>query len=337
VYETQPDYASELIKTAKRIVFMTALPAILRYADDSEPGIARIKRGKGFSYKGPDGKTLTCKTALERINLLGLPPAYSDVWICEDPYGHLQATGRDVKGRKQYRYHEKWREFQERKKFENLPEFGEHLSYLRRKISRDLRRQDNSKDYVCAAITRLIDKGALRVGHEVNDAIGASTLKTRHITLSGSSLQLDYKAKGGKRVRKQIKDKTLARVLHSIDDLPGRRVFQYIGQSGQLHPIDSSNVNAYIGEDFSAKTFRTWHGTLAAFETAQAIEGEPTLKIMSEAAAQRLHNTPAICRSSYIHPRVIGLAENNIAATVKACDTPGLRKSERQLLEFIRV
>ena len=196
--------------------------------------------------------------------------------------------------------------------------------------------QDNSKDYVCAAITRLIDKAALRVGHEVNDAVGASTLKTRHITLTGNSLQLDYKAKGGKRVRKQIKDKTLARVLHNIDDLQGRRVFQYIGQSGQLHPIDSSNVNDYIGEDFSAKTFRTWHGTLAAFETAQDTEGEPTLKAMSEAAAKRLHNTPAICRSSYIHPRVIALANKNIAAKVKACDTRGLRKSERQLLEFIR-
>lgn len=311
------------------------MPDILRYAEDSEAGISRIKRGETFSYLTPTGKALRCETALKRIKLLGLPPAYEDVWICADEFGHLQATGRDAKGRKQYRYHSRWREFQDRNKFDALPDFGRHLSYLRRKVRRDLRRRDNSKDFVCAAITRLIDQGALRVGHKQNEAIGASTLKHRHIKFTAEGLSLDYRAKGGKRVRKQIKDKTLARQLQRIDDLPGRRVFQYIGQNGDIHPLDSANVNDYLGDGFSAKTFRTWHGTLAAFEIAMKEDGEPTIKAMAEAAAKRLHNTPTICRNSYIHPSIVALAEDNTSKTAKDISLRGLRKTERQLLSFL--
>ena len=327
---------AELNSILKRKFIMSSLPKTLRYSEDSEPGIKRIKRGKGFAYTAPDDSSLKCPETLERIKLLGLPPAYEKVWICCDEFGHLQATGYDVKGRKQYRYHTAWREFKDDKKFNKLPTFGEHLSYLRPKIQRDLQRGDNSKLFVCAAITRLIDQGALRVGHEQYEAIGASTLKHRHVKFDGSGLQLTYKAKGGKRVRKQIKDRTLAHVLQKIDDLPGRRIFQYIGEDEKLHPLDSANVNDYIGDGFSAKTFRTWHGTLSAFEEAMKTKGEPTLKAMSEAAAKRLHNTATICRSSYIHPKVIALAEDNVSKSVKDMDIRGLRQSERKLLALLR-
>ena len=327
--------ASGTVTLAIRMKSVSSLPDILRYSNDSEPGILRLKKGKTYRYEDTKGRTIKCEKVLERISLLGLPPAYRDVWICQDEFGHLQATGRDVKGRKQYRYHSQWRAFQDRKKFENLLAFGHHLTYLRRKISRDLRRQDNSKIFVCAAITRLIDKGALRIGHSQNEAVGASTLRQKHISLTSNSLKLDYKAKGGKRVRKQIKDKTLARVLGRIDDLPGRRLFQYIGDDGQVYGLDSSHVNGYLGEDFTAKTFRTWHGTLAAFECALETEGEPTIKALSEAAAARLHNTPTICRNSYIHPKVIALSDKNTAAKSKEMDARGLCKSERMLLSFL--
>lgn len=311
------------------------MPKILRYSEDSEPGIRRIQCGKSFSYQDANGKKVSCEKVLERIKTLGLPPAYRDVWICLDEFGHLQATGRDVKGRKQYRYHAEWRSFQDAKKFSNLADFGTHLAGLRRKVSHDLKREDNSKSFACAAILRLMDKGALRVGHKQNEAVGASTLKRQHVKLTGDAILLDYTAKGGKRVRKQIKDKSLSRVMQQIDDLPGRQVFQYIGHDGALYSLDSSHVNDYIGEGFSAKTIRTWHGTLAAFKLALKTEGEPSIKAMSEAAATRLHNTPAICRGSYIHPAVISLAEDNIAADVKAIKKRGLRKSERQLLAFL--
>lgn len=327
---------AELHTGYERKYSMSSLPKILRYSQDSEPGIRRIKRGKGFTYKSADDVSVKCDATLERIKRLGLPPAYEDVWICADEFGHLQATGLDVKGRKQYRYHTAWRDFKDNKKFDKLPSFGDYLSYLRPKIQRDLKRGDNSKLFVCAAITRLIDQGALRVGRKQYDAIGASTLRRRHIKLSDNKLKLDYKAKGGKRVRKQIKDKTLAHVLQTIDDLPGRRIFQYIGDNGELYPLDSTNVNDYIGGGFTAKTFRTWHGTLAAFEEAAKTDGEPTLKAMSETAAIRLHNTASICRSSYIHPSVIQLSEDNISKSLPDGNERGLRKSERQLLALIR-
>lgn len=320
---------------------MSNLPNILRYSSDSEPGYSRRRRGAGFSYHYPDGKLVTRQTILDRIQSLGLPPAYQEVWVCRDEFGHLQATGRDEKGRKQYRYHDKWREFRDIQKFDGLADFANALPRIRSKISRDLRRETPDKNFVCAAITRLIDKGALRIGsrgYEKN-SYGASTLRTRHIKMTTNGLKLDFTAKGGKRVRKVIRDKKLAKILEEIDDLPGRHLFQFVNTSDEVIRLDSADVNAYLPEDFTAKTFRTWHGTVAAFEAAQ-IE-KPTIKSLCEAAALRLHNTPAICRSSYIHPKVIALAEMSEIERVErlyALTTQarrGLKKAEQSCLELI--
>lgn len=315
---------------------MSALPQMLRYSRDAEAGITRRQSQNAFEYFDTNNNRISNEKTLLRINNLGLPPAYEDVWICKDEFGHLQATGRDAAGRKQYRYHEEWRRYQDLKKFETLVEFGGALPKLRRKIRRDLRRQNNSKSFVCAALTRLIDTGALRIGHERNEAVGASTLQRRHVKIKGDALRLDYRAKGGKRVRKVLRDKTLARALHQVDDLPGYSIFQFINETGDLCSIDSSHVNDYIGPNFTAKTFRTWHGSTAAFEAAQKNDGILTIKTMSEAAAERLHNTPSICRSSYIHPKIIALAETNSPVDCEAVDLRGLRKSEKAMLAFLQ-
>jgi len=321
---------------------MSTLPKLLRYSSDAEPGYTRRRRGKGFSYHETDGAILDKPDVVARLNALGLPPAYQEVWICKDPFGHLQATGRDEKGRKQYRYHADWSAFRNRQKFDSLADFADTLPNIRAKVTRDLRREFPDQKYVCAAIVRLIDRGALRVGNRgyEGESFGASTLRTRHFKMTEHGFALDYKAKGGKRVRKTIRDKTLAKILDQIDDLPGRNLFQYINARGDVCRLDSADVNAYLPDDFTTKTFRTWHGSVAAFNAAG--EKNPTIKSLSEAASARLHNTPAICRSSYIHPDVIALAEISEAERrekVRALSPPsrrGLKLAERKCLALIR-
>lgn len=321
---------------------MSTLPKLLRYSSDAEPGYARRQRGSGFSYYDPQGKALKKAAVLSRIESLGLPPAYEDVWICKDEFGHLQATGRDEKGRKQYRYHADWRKFRDRQKFDGLADFADALPRIRAMVTRDLRRETPDCRFVCAALVRLIDRGALRIGNRgyEGDSFGASTLRTRHFKITKDGFRLDYKAKGGKRVRKTIRDKSLAKTLDQIDDLPGRSLFQYISDSGEVCRLDSADVNAYLPDDFTAKTFRTWHGSVAAFKAAK--QENPTIKSLSEAAAERLHNTPAICRSAYIHPDIIALAEmseEKRQKTLLALSAPvrrGLKLAERNCLAFIR-
>lgn len=324
-----------------RIDDMPNLPHTLRHSSDREPGISRKAKGTRFAYYAPDGTHIRNEDELMRIETLGLPPAYSDVWICADARGHIQATGRDDKTRKQYRYHDLWRDFRDKNKYERLAEFGKDLPRIRAKVSRDLRRDIPDFRFVCAALTRLIDQGALRIGSQsyAGDSYGATTLRTRHLKLTDDGFKLDFKAKGGKRVRKIIRDKTLARTLEQIDDLPGRDLFNFIDESGALRKIDSADVNAYIHDDFTAKTFRTWHGTVAAFEATH--EDRPTIKSLSERAAKRLHNTPAICRSSYIHPKVIDLVgmdakdRKELLAGLKTPPKRGLKQAERACLALI--
>lgn len=320
---------------------MSVMPKLLRYSSDAEPGYARRVQGSGFSFFDDKGSRVTKETVLSRINGLGLPPAYTDVWICKDEFGHLQATGRDEKGRKQYRYHSDWRIFRDQQKFEGLPDFAEALPRIRAKVARDLKRDTPDRIFVSAALVRLIDKGALRIGNRgyEGDSFGASTLRTRHFKITDNGFQLDYRAKGGKRVRKSIRDSSLAKTLEEIDDLPGRHLFQYVGDGGEICRLDSADVNAYLPDAFTAKTFRTWHGTVAAFKAAQ--DENPTIKSLSEAAAARLHNTPAICRSSYIHPNVIALAEVSEAErqmrlqSLSPPATRGLVAAERSCLALI--
>lgn len=314
---------------------MSALPPLLRYSQDTETGISRHEAKGKFHYTHANGQPVKDPKILARISGLGIPPAYRDIWICKDEFGHLQATGRDDANRKQYRYHPKWREFQDHKKFDALLNFAEILPTLRRKVRRDLRRQDNGQDFVCAALTRLIDTGALRIGHPRNKAVGASTLSRKHVKVSQNSLKLDYKAKSGKRIRKTIKDKSLARALQQVDDLPGRAIFQYIDSSGEICVLDSAHVNSYIGPDFTAKTFRTWHGSVAAFKIALKSDSSLTIKSMCEAAAKRLHNTPAICRNSYIHPKILELSNAPLSTDLNAPKIRELKKIERQMIAFL--
>ena len=325
---------------------MAALPRILRFSSDTEPGITRRVRGKGFSYHDEAGKRLSCEKALARIQSLGIPPAWRDVWICASAHGHLQATGRDARDRKQYRYHPEWRAHRDALKFANLVEFGNALPALRARVARDLSREKTDKRFASAALVRLLDRASLRIGNPEytrdNGSFGATTLRSKHMKLTDEGLKLTFTAKGGKRVRKQVNDRTLNRVLQAIDDLPGRRLFSYIDASGGIRDLDSADINAYLGDeqDFTAKTFRTWRGTVEAFTEACESE-DPTLKSLSERAARALHNTPAICRSSYIHPKVVKLAEMDGRPRAKAIGKvegerrDGLRAREAELLAFI--
>lgn len=314
--------------------------------------MTRRRRGQGFSYHDPDGKLIRCEKTLDRVKALGLPPAYSEVWICMDPLGHLQAAGTDARGRRQYRYHEQWRAYRDRKKFDRLEEFGRNLPRLRTAVDHDLRRNAPDKDQICAAIIRLIDQTAMRIGsdhyRQSNGTIGAVTLQSRHVRVKGSTLKLSYTAKGGKRVRKQVQDRRLARILHNIGDLPGRDLFTCQDQdTGESRPVRSQDVNQYISratgvEGFTTKAFRTWHGSLAAFQKAYETEGPLTIKGMSERAAEQLHNTPTIARNSYIHPKVIQLAElspEERQAHFDAFDLRhapnALRRDEKRLIVFL--
>ncbi len=309
------------------------MPEGLRYSRDTEPGIKRLQNGDNFSYV-VDDKLLTESESLERIKALGLPPAYVNVWICADAHGHLQATGYDEKGRKQYRYHTDWTDYRSRQKFSQLSAFGEALPSIRRRVTRHLRSGSADKNFVSAALLRLIDQAALRSGSVAYEATGATTLKRRHVRISKNSLRLDFTSKGGKRTRKVIKDRTLAKVLQEIDDLPGRDLFQYIGEDGEIYNLDSADANGYLKDGFTLKTFRTWHGSLAAFSYALS-KPKPSIKAMSEAAAKRLHNTPSICRSSYIHPDIILLSEGHDTSRHVDIKKRGLRKDERLMLSFL--
>ena len=293
----------------------------LVYVTDTEPGITRRRAGRGFSYRMPDGSLIERRKERARIDALGIPPAYEDVWICIRTNGHIQATGKDDRARKQYRYHPDWSEWRARRKFDQQPEFGARLPRIRRRVKRDLEGSPGELDYTLAALTLLLENANMRVGNreyaEENGTFGATTLRRRHVAFDGDAIRLDYRAKGGKRVQRTLRHKRLHRIMERIADLPGRELFTWCNANDEFVPVDSARLNAYLAdaagmETVTAKTFRTWSGTLAAFRAA--IRGvragdTPTVKALSEAAAAELLNTPTICRNSYIHPAVIDLAK----------------------------
>ncbi|MEJ6398580.1 DNA topoisomerase IB [Yoonia sp. 208BN28-4] len=314
----------------------------LIYYPDDRPGITRIKRGRGFSYVAPDGTTIADQSERKRLASLAVPPAYESVWMCPKPNGHLQATGRDARRRKQYRYHPDWTTAQAEKKFEDLAEFGATLPRIRARVRRDLETEAGDKPFALACAVAMIDRFAMRVGHPdytaQNGSYGALTLRRQHLTLSDTNIALRYTAKGGKRVRKQLSDRTLARRLHEIGNIDGGEVLTWLGDDGEPRSLQSSDLNAYLSEaadrdGTTAKVFRTWAGTLAAFEVAET--GNASIKDMAEAAAQRLHNTATIARNSYIHPAVIDLAGEDIDSPAQATPS-GLRAAERRLLQFLQ-
>ncbi|MCJ8052931.1 DNA topoisomerase IB [Shinella curvata] len=322
----------------------------LVYVSDSEPGIRRQRAGRSFCYRLPDGALVRDAALKARISALGLPPAYENVWICVQDNGHLQATGYDARGRKQYRYHADWQALKSGDKFGQLIAFGRALPKLRRVVRRDLDGTAGTVDTMLAAITVLLDEAQLRVGNRTyaqeNKTYGATTLLKRHVSLADGHVELRFTAKGGKRVRRTLKHPRLQRILEECADLPGRQLFVWRDEANLVRPVDSGRLNAYLadisGISVSAKTFRTWAGSLAAFSLARhAIEagGRATIKAMAMAASEVLHNTPAIARSSYIHPDIIALAETpemlRIAMRRPPLALAGLRAEEERLLRFL--
>ncbi len=325
------------------------VPPGLVYVCDDMPGIARRRAGRGFSYRRPDGGSVDAAER-ERITRLGIPPAWRDVWICPDPAGHLQATGLDAAGRKQYLYHPAWSTWRARTKYEGLAAFGASLARFRAQVLRDLDRAPGERELGLAAIATLLDRVHLRVGSAAytarNRSYGATTLLPRHLKLADGQIVLKYRAKGGRLTEHRLRDARLHRIFEAIHELPGRNLFTWVDADGAVHAIGSQHVNDYLARatglaDVSAKSFRTWGGTLAAFEAARHAKGRLGVKTLAEAAAERLHNTPAISRASYIHPAVLALAALDpderaaCLAGVRAQGPRRLRADERRLLGFL--
>ncbi len=292
----------------------------LRYSSDEEPGISRVRKGRGFAYYGPD-ESLIQGRLRERCEALAVPPAYEDVWICRDAHGHLQATGRDGKKRKTYRYHEDWRAFRDGVKFDALHEFGNRLGRARRHNEAMRRKRKLSKERLLGAVFHLLNEEALRIGNEAyaeeNDSYGATTLRKAH--LEGDRLR--YTAKGGREVELSPGDRRFRTLIGKLSDLPGQPLFQYEDGNGALHPISSSDVNDYLEEafglDVTAKTFRTWAGSLAAFE--RGLAGGAGVGDVVAAAAERLRNTEAVARKSYVHPAIVeAVREERLAEEVSS-------------------
>jgi len=296
---------------------MASIPSTLEYVDDSGPGITRKKARHGWAYFDPDGRRITDRDEIDRLNRIALPPAYTDAWYCPNDRGHLLATGIDARGRKQYRYNPQFRARQEAEKFDGCRDFGRLLPKARRRVARDLTRRTLCREQVVASVVRLLDLGAIRVGNEsyakANKSFGATTLRRRHATVSGGTLRLRFKAKSGQLREATISDARLARLVRRMQDLPGQHLFQYINGDGQAHPVGSHDVNDYLcevmGEHFTAKNFRTWHASVLALKLLAEAERSLTLKELTGEVGRHLGNTPAMVRKSYIHPAVIALVD----------------------------
>jgi DNA topoisomerase-1 len=321
----------------------------LIHADDSKPGITRRKAGHGWGYWDAKGERITDRDEIDRLNRIALPPAYVDAWFCPSPKGHIQATGVDAKGRKQYRYHPDFRAHQDADKYARCADFGRALPKLRARVHKDLAGRGLQHDTVVAAVVRLLDLGKVRVGNEgyakANKSFGATTLRNRHAKVRGARLELEYMGKSGKRQRLTIEDRRLAQLVRRTQDLPGQHLFEYLDAEGNPHPVGSDEVNLYIreatGGDFTAKHFRTWGATLLAFQhmIEAGKDDRLSLKPMLEAVAGALGNTPAISRKSYIHPALIEICRAGDATGI--CDlhlpraTKWLTGEERALIAFL--
>jgi DNA topoisomerase-1 len=323
--------------------------AHLTYVSDLDPGIRRRKAGRGFNYLDANGKAVGDEPTLDRIRRLAIPPAWTDVWIAPSERGHIQATGRDAKGRKQYRYHERWREVRDEGKYDRLIAFGRALPKLRKQIDRDLARHGLPREKVLAAVIRVMEVTLIRVGNEeyarANKSFGLTTLRNRYATVGAAKAVFEFRGKSGKMHTTGFSDRRLARILRACQHLPGQRLFQYLDDEGQRHAVESADVNAYLrdalGDDFSAKDFRTWAGTVAAAralatlpERADASEAKKNVTVCVKAVAGVLGNTPAVCRKAYIHPAVLAAYEGgdlalNPATNDRAFELAVLRFLER--------
>jgi len=353
-------------KQLKKIVTNPALSAKeagLKYVSDAQPGIRRKRAGKGFRYIDDDGKPVRDEMTIQRIRSLVIPPAWTDVWICSDLRGHLQATGRDARGRKQSRYHAKWRAVRDENKYERMLLFGAALPRMRAKLEEDLALPGLPQNKVLAAIVSLMDKTLIRVGNEEyarqNKSYGLTTMRSKHVQVNGSTVRFRFRGKSGKLHTVSLEDRRLARIVRRCQDLPGYELFEYLDESGETHKIDSSDVNEYLralsGEEFTAKDFRTWAGTVWAsmmlrqFEefTSETQAKKNIVEAVKE-VAQRLGNTPAVCRKCYVHPAVLEcylagklerlIRTNTPQATVempREAEEEALRKEERAVMTLL--
>ena len=298
----------------------SAREAGLRYLHDDRPGITRKGAGTGFSYRDPDGERVTDRKTLARIKALAIPPAWTDVWISPSPNGHIQATGRDAKGRKQYRYHPKWREVRDANKYEHVLAFGRALPRIRERVEEDLRRQGLPKEKVLALIVRLLETTLIRVGNDEyarqNKSYGLTTMRDRHAEIDGSTVTFSFNGKSGIEHEIDLHDRRLAKIVRQCQEVPGQELFQYLDEQGDRQAVGSEDVNAYLreitGEDYTAKDFRTWAGTKLAAEALaefKAFDSDAAAKqnvvAAIERVAGRLGNTTTVCRKCYVHPAVI--------------------------------
>src|SRR3954454_19722909 len=298
----------------------SAHAAGLRYVSDTQPGIRRKRAGKGFVYLGADGKPIRDSTELTRIRSLAIPPAYTDVWICRSPNGHIQATGRDARGRKQYRYHPKWRGGRDKAKIGRTPAFSEVLPKIRARVERDLGLPELPREKVLATVVRLLECTCIRVGNDEyaksNRSYGLTTLQDRHVEISGSNLRFEFRGKSGKTHKVDLNDRRLARIVERCQDLPGEDLFQYLDDDEVRQTIGSGDVNEYIreisGQEFTAKDFRTWAGTLLAIEALTKIGSFSTKRNAKskvpkaiDEVAEQLNSTRSVCPKSNVHPAVI--------------------------------
>jgi DNA topoisomerase-1 len=326
----------------------------LVYVTDDGPGISRKRRGRYFAYFRPDGSRVTDEATLKRIRALAIPPAYTDVWICPRANGHIQATGRDAKGRKQYRYHPRFRETRDSAKYERMLEFAEALPAIRARIDEHMRLRGLPREKVLATVVHLLETTMIRVGNSdyarQNRSYGLSTLRNRHVNVDGSELRFNFKGKSGKTWRLKVRDRRIARIVKSIQELPGQHLFQYVDDEGEPREIGSNDINDYLreisGRDITAKDFRTWTGTvltalcLAAAEEADSeTKAKRILNQAIEVVAGQLGNTPAVCRKAYVHPEVIG-AFTDRALVLKIKDEAeragALRPEERAVYDLLR-
>jgi len=330
----------------------------LRHSNDERPGITRRRSGRGFTYRDPEGRTIRDAETLERIRAIVIPPAWTDVWISPWPNGHLQATGRDARGRKQYRYHARYRARRDTAKFERLIAFARALPDIREQVDRDLARTGLPREKVLAAVVRLLELTLIRVGNDeyarLNQSFGLTTLRDRHATVEGTSITFRFRGKSGQQHEVGLRDRRLAGVVKRCRDLPGRELFQYVGPDGEPHDVASDDVNAYLGAiapGVTAKDFRTWAGTVLAWRALRALgkgstdrEKQRNVAAAIRSAADNLGNTAAVARQAYVHPAVVDayldgrIRSALVEAAEDADEPPGATEpdEERAVIALLR-
>jgi DNA topoisomerase-1 len=332
----------------------------LRYVSDEQPGYTRKAKGDGFEYVDADGKPIRDEQRLLRIQRLAVPPAWTDVWICPSTNGHLQATGRDARRRKQYVYHERWREVRDENKYDRLIVFGETLPKIHRRVSKDLTLPGLPRNKVLAAVVQLLERTSIRVGNDEyardNKSFGLTTMQDRHVEVKGTKMRFRFRGKSGIKHDVDVTDRHIAKIVSQLQDVPGQELFQYVDDDGEVHNVTSQDVNDYLreitGQDFTAKDFRTWAGTMLAAIALKAVGAFETKKQAKAnvrdaiiAVSKILRNTPSICRKCYIHPAVLEtyLKGNSIdglkqkAEDVLEKEDVDLRTSEAAILKFLQL